>query len=392
MQYDEEALQLIPRIYDAAIDPAKWPEVLLQLASSVGARGAIVLELDELANHAALRMSYCSSNYDLKTIGYYLEHHLDEEMADQAVFARHSQACDEIELISDDVLAPSRQALLERGNVQTLAKFDIAHRSAALLNKDLPSIDRFAFQFSETHGPLGEDGRTKSRILLPHLAKALHVARPTRELAGLNTLLLESLNGLAIGMCLIDRERRILVKNLEFDRQLEEYDVFELDRRGCIRLRNDRAMQAASTMLSSFHHHGHHGARPRKEAITVQPKSHTHNLCIDVCPVENIDGSVSQRNGASIIYSLDTAIPVTIDSQKLTDLYQLTKTESSMLLHLCEGLTNPQISQRVGKSVHTVNTQIKSLLSKTATANRTQLLRLAWQSGSFLLPEIHPNG
>ena len=52
---------------------------------------------------------------------------------------------------------------------------------------------------------------------------------------------------------------------------------------------------------------------------------------------------------------------------------------------MAEGMTNREISDRREKSVETINTQTKSILAKTMSANRTQLIRLATNlSANFL--------
>jgi DNA-binding CsgD family transcriptional regulator len=58
-----------------------------------------------------------------------------------------------------------------------------------------------------------------------------------------------------------------------------------------------------------------------------------------------------------------------------------------------EGLTNVQISERRSKSVETINSQVKSILDKTQTANRTQAIRLATNiTSSFVVERSPQNG
>ena len=60
--------------------------------------------------------------------------------------------------------------------------------------------------------------------------------------------------------------------------------------------------------------------------------------------------------------------------------------EASVLKLMADGLTNPQISDERDRSLETINSQVKSVLEKTGSANRTQAIRLAVNvSSSFLV-------
>jgi DNA-binding CsgD family transcriptional regulator len=67
----------------------------------------------------------------------------------------------------------------------------------------------------------------------------------------------------------------------------------------------------------------------------------------------------------------------------MAEVYALTDAEAGVLSLIGEGLSNRSIADVRETRPETVNTQVKSLLAKTAAENRMQLLRLAT---SFTLP------
>jgi DNA-binding CsgD family transcriptional regulator len=90
---------------------------------------------------------------------------------------------------------------------------------------------------------------------------------------------------------------------------------------------------------------------------------------------------------------MDTGNSYKISGDVLSEMFALTEAESAVLELMADGLTNQQISDRRSKSVETVNSQVKSVLIKTGTANRTQAIRLATNiSSSFILDAHHQNG
>jgi DNA-binding CsgD family transcriptional regulator len=77
------------------------------------------------------------------------------------------------------------------------------------------------------------------------------------------------------------------------------------------------------------------------------------------------------------LFSLDATQPIDLDMRFIADAYSLTESKEAVLKLRGEGLTNAQISERRSRSLETVSSQVKALLSKTVSRNRTQLIRLA---------------
>jgi len=72
----------------------------------------------------------------------------------------------------------------------------------------------------------------------------------------------------------------------------------------------------------------------------------------------------------------DTSKSISIDWKLAKEALRLTDAESEVAELVCQGITNSEIAERRGKSIETVNVQVKKILSKSRTGNRTQLMRL----------------
>lgn len=380
----EKAHKIILDIYDTALEPHKWPEVLDKISHFVGAIGALVIDLSSTADEGSLHATHYTSNYDADTASNYLTAFRIQELEDQRIFAQHSEKTDEIQLISDEVLAPSRELLEQRDNVKFIKSIGITYRAGALLNKDLIEMDRFAFQFNKEQGALNPEHIRKSNFLLPHLAKALNVGRPTALLASQYAFIVEGLNKIKSGVCIIDNRRNLIVQNKEFERQTDAYDVFNITNDGRLEFKNLTTMKTALDMFSSIGFHGRFGARPRKEALNSGAINQPHNLCIEIIPLDDVSSVDVKLTGGSIIFCLDTSEYPDVDVEKVSLAYQFTGSEKQVFRYLIDGFTNPQIADQLGKSVETVNSQVKSILSKTMAANRTQLVRISIQTGNVL--------
>lgn len=372
-----ELNDLILAIYDTTINPAGWPEVLDRVSRYIGARGAFIFELTGTGKERRIHAPFFSRVYDADLVKGYLSKHNEQELLDQDTFARYSRPTDRIQLISDDVLAKSQEEFLARPNVQQMLGYGIRYRAGALLNKDQVNQDRFALQFSQSAGPPSKLHVDRATLLMPHIAKALNISRPTKQLAQQFQSVAESIDLLVIGVCILDASGSIVHCNQEFRRQLEQYPVFRKDPQGRLAMNGNGPGGSLSRLQGNLSNHGRFGARPRKEAIVSLVDDKPHTLCIEVAPLTSANEFGEPSLNGHIVYSMDTGNFYEINGDMLASMFSLTQTEAAVLEMVAEGLTNLQISERREKSVETVNSQVKSLLVKTRSANRTQLIRLA---------------
>lgn len=115
--------------------------------------------------------------------------------------------------------------------------------------------------------------------------------------------------------------------------------------------------------MSNALNHGRFGARPRKEAVvsSVDPV-----LCIEIAPLTRSEEISSRSFDGFILCSTDTSLPVRCDPTPMQSTFGLTPAEMAIVNSIGQGLTNPEIAERRERSVATVNTQVKSILSKIA--------------------------
>lgn len=388
-----ELNDLVLAIYDTTINPSGWSDVLDRISRYIGARGAFIFELQGMGTERRIHAPFFSRVYDADLVSGYLAAHNAQELIDQDTFARFSRPTDQIQLISDDVLASSEDEFLARPNVRQMLEYGIRYRAGALLNKDQVNQDRFALQFSRSAGPLSKAHFDRAALLMPHIAKALNISRPTKQLADQFRSVADCIDMLVIGVCILDANGRIVHCNHEFRRQAESYPIYGKDPAGRLVMRKSGSNGALAELRGDLSNHGRFGARPRKEAIVCMVDDKPHTLCVEVAPLTCANEFGEPKLNGHIIYSMDTGSFYAINGEMVASMFSLTQAEAAVLEMVAEGLTNIQIPERRAKSVETINSQVKSILEKTRSANRTQLIRLATNiSASFVVERSHPNG
>ncbi len=392
---DGELNQLILEIYDTIPDPGRWPLVLDRFAEYVGARGCIISEIEGIGDARRIVTPYLSTKYDEKAIQKYLESYAHFEFLDQARYEELSQAQrDAIDLIDQETLAgDDLEAFLARPNVKRMQAIGVVQRAGGLLDKDNTFRARFSVHFGKERGGFSAEKKADLGLLLPHIAKAIEIGRPVKQLEATKAGMVAAMNRFRMGVCILDRHGRVEAANDEFLRQVETYPQYTIDQNKRLHLHHSADHKRLNDMLTDTLTHGKHGARPRKEAIMVAGAEDVielddiGTLCVEVAPVHRINEiGTSEFNGA-IVYSLDTSKPMPFDPVMMSNRFNLSKAETALLEMIANGLSNAQIADQRCRAVDTINAQVKALLSKTGAANRTHLVRLMACFGTdYLLP------
>lgn len=379
----DELQQATLRVYDTVANPSIWPEMLDCLVERIGAQGCIFFEWVDAEESRRLTAPIFSGFYSAEGLQTYLRKCAHLEARDQEALRSNTRDDDGIDLIDDSVLAASKTELENDEHMRTLRRFGIFHRAAGVLNKDNRWLSLFSVQLKETRGQLTAKERHYLNQLLPHFAKAMDLGFPMRQLHRQAHGMLTAIDQLTIGLCLLDSAGNVMVMNEEFCRQKDNYRAFTVSRDGKLGMTDVAGQAAFRALTSSPRCHGKFGARPRKEAIATSAEDSF--LCIEVSPLNRSDEIGTGAFSGYLISSTDTSRPIQCNIAPMRDAFGLTQAELSLVEAIGEGLTNPQIADQRGRSVATINAQVKSILSKSQCATRAQFVRMMMRFGANLL-------
>ncbi|MEM6941607.1 MAG: helix-turn-helix transcriptional regulator [Pseudomonadota bacterium] len=378
---DASVSGIILQAYSAAHSPKTWTDVLDRLTEHFEANGVILWEWRSEGGEKRLKSPFFSSFYQADMLEDYLNRHQSWEFADQAQFEQKSLAYgaaapDMIELVNERDLYPNEAEYLAQPHAKELLKYGIRHRYGALLDRDNPFHARFSLQTSEERGQLDAKEQAELGQLLPHLAKALELVDALHERNTERAAFLGALNSFDVGICILDSHARVVETNAEFDRQIDEFGAFWVARDAKLMLHDQANRKLFADLLKDYRNHGTFGARPRKEAVLINTDDKASALCIELLPPTQLLEAGTKDNRFAILVSRDTTRLIRFDLQTVRRAFQLTEAEARVVDLVCGGLTNPEIAAERDRSVETINAQVKNVLSKTGTANRTQLVRL----------------
>jgi DNA-binding CsgD family transcriptional regulator len=386
-QMTMQDLELTLKIYDAVADPTTWQPVLDEVVERTGAHGSIVFEWQDAGPDRHLTAPLHSGGYPDSLLSYYLHKcaHLEEH--DQDIVRKYTADHDAVELLDDSLIAGSAEGLRSTEHVKFLESIGIFHRAAGVMNKDNRWISLFSLQLGAGRPQLSEEERLFLGPQLPHLAKALDLSIPLRQLHQRYKAVLSAMDQLTIGLCVLDQRGLIVARNEEFQRQQEAYRSLRVGTDGQLLLGSPDANKRLSNLMAHASRHGQFGARPRKESVVSDPND---ALCIEVSPLQNADEFGSKRFEGFLVSTTDTSLPMHCNIERVGSAFGLTKAETALVEPIAQGLTNPEIADWRERSVATINAQIKSILAKSGCANRTQFVRAMMRFGTRFLRDEGP--
>ena len=374
---EQNVLDLVSRIYDTALDPETWSTVLLDIAITLGASGSMIFELNETNGIQRIRTPYQSKNYDPIAVQAYLRKHNAQELIDQAAFAEISGTGEDINLFDDIQFNLSKDDLLKQSNVRDMMAAGLKHRSGTVLNKDSWQIDRFALQYSNKRGPSTSQEKKVAKVILPHVAKALRIGRPLLGNGNVQATFASRLDRLPFGLCVISPKGFPISTNLEFDRIAETTPVFKYLSTGQLIMTDGAGLESYTALMENAEIHGKTGAYPRRQSIFLPSDERDLGYFIEICPISSNSEYGRLPEKSRLITVLDSNRSRQLDSNTMAKFFPLSKSEQLVLELIGFGHTNKEIADIRNRSEETINSQVKSLLFKTYTKNRTELVQLA---------------
>ena len=173
MNIDKAKLDLIASLYDAAVDPNRWPALLDQLVVQLGAKGSALLMIETLERYnysvSATNSLYIEADkriYEQQFARYEAEH-----------FARVAQGPARIVAKDlDYVIDPLR--FRERPDVVfLLERAGVFERFALKLNDDAAWFECITFQYAQERGNITAREQRVLDLFVPHIAGSVALSR-----------------------------------------------------------------------------------------------------------------------------------------------------------------------------------------------------------------------
>lgn len=349
VSYDD----LVDRIYEAAVGPEFWPEVLRHFADAARSREGVMV-----ATHRD-QLRWLVSSPEAETFvqeNYRYDGGMERT---RRLLAR-----------SDPAFVTDRELFSESELAQLPVYHDYLMPSGygrgVATAIELPDESRIIFHAEGDHrdGPYEATLVDRLNSLRPHLARSAMIsARLAFERA---RTAVETLSGLGYPSCAVASNGKILVANTLFAEASVMWTTRAGDKLALIDVRASRQLHDSLQMIAT-----HQGVR----SIALAASEAMLPAVLHIVPVRRSARDLFSQACAILVLTTPSNA-VTQEIGLLQALFDLTPIEASIAARVAAGHSPDFIAVSNGKSIETVRSQLKRVLVKTGCVRQVDLARL----------------
>lgn len=184
----------------------------------------------------------------------------------------------------------------------------------------------------------------------------------------------EALNHVAVGIFLLDDQRKVLFRNRRAEELLNEADGISLSRDDMLRGEKPQQTQELRNIVDAAIASATSGTRKATEAVALSRSSGRRSLFAVACPLGR--GPASPGEPVVGLFVTDPERRLSAAAEAVAQLYGLSPAETRLALALARGLRLDEIADEFGISRNTVSYTMKNLFRKTETDRQADLISL----------------
>jgi DNA-binding CsgD family transcriptional regulator len=360
----QELSDVIGVVYDAAIDQSAWPTAVERVAGFVDGAGAGLFFKDADAQHVVMPYRFGF----VKLFPVALFRPVYPTLAGHFL-ADIEQPVATADLMSFDELAET-ELYREWGRPQGFVDF-----VSVVLDRSATSVAMFGVFRHERNGFVDDETRHRMRLIVPHVRRAVLIARMFDLRVAEAAMFADTLDGLDAGLYLVDAGGRLIHANAAGHAVLDAGDILHVAN-GCLTAREARANQTLQEVFAAAGH-GDTALGVRGIAVPLVGQDGEHYIA-HALPLTS-----GARRRAGVIFHAEVALFVrkaalTISSRAevIAQAFKLTPTELRVLLAIVEVGGVPDVAAALGVADTTVRTHVGRLFEKTGAKRQADLIKL----------------
>ncbi|WP_175774397.1 LuxR C-terminal-related transcriptional regulator [Burkholderia anthina] len=248
--------------------------------------------------------------------------------------------------------------------------YDVLHVMGADIHVDADNECRL--RICRPHGapPFDANDKRLCRFLLPHLKRAASLRASLEVATNERHLYAETVSQLRIGAILLDEQARVMKTNDDAAQVLAERDgLFVVDGKlACDGAANQRMLHALVR-----------DALARKagaaRGMTLARRAGRARLGLLVRPLPIDEQSGRKRRAAAVVLVRDPDCRPQISGETLQAMFNLTRSEASLVLHLTQGLSLQDAAETMAIRHNTARSHLRAVFSKMGVTRQTELIQ-----------------
>ena len=375
MRREETPLDFIGEIYDAALDPASWPEALTRIAGFARGQAAGIFSKESVSKGVKARHT---AGFDPRYVQVYEERYATVDPMSPLLFVAVDQVTSTTDFISYDDF---RDGPFYQEWARPQGWVDAA---SAVLDKSEGRFDFLAVVRDEESGLVDDEMSERLRLVVPHVRRAVAIGKMTEVGLAQTAVFGDTLDGLSAGVFLVEATGRIVHANTAGQSILADQDFLYSTRERLVARnagtdRTLRALFAAAGQGREAFWAGH-GAVPLVSRADDRYVAH-------ILPLRGGTGRRDDAAGPAVAALFVHAAAIDRPSlpESIARHYRLTPTELRVLLAIVHVGGTPEVAAALGIGTGTVKTHLSRIYQKTGTSRQADLVKLVARFSSPLL-------
>ena len=362
--------KVVESIYDCALDPTRWQETL-----------ALIVEL-------CRGMSGVLGIHDLENARSELTYHVGIEAHFQKLHEKYApmnpypaplRLVPVGKVVTSAMLVDEHEFLESRFYQEFLRPQGIRDIIGFSVLKTAQRIGTMSANRRESQGRYGESDVRLLSLLAPHVCRSVAISDALNLKTVKSEALEATLDALASGVYLTDRQGRIVYMNRSGEHHVKTSNALRIANNRLMPV--DRAAGAALTQAIA-EATSDETAAPLGGITIGLPGENNTGLVATILPLNqgqrrDLCGGLA---ATAAIFVQDPVVVPPLPGEAFAKLYGLTGSELRVLLAMSPGLSVKEAADMLGISEATAKTHLQNIYAKTGTSKQTELMHLFMSS------------
>jgi len=363
----EHFSSLIGELYDAALEPALWPDVLARTAVFVGGSAAALYCKDAATKTGGVYYDCGGCDPHFKQI------YFEEYIKIDPTTTGHCFAAIGEPIATADIL-PYDEFLASRFYRDWVRPQELVDNISVALEKSASGAALFAVFRHQRHGLADDEARRRMRLVAPHVRRAALVGRTIAHKSAEAAAFAGALDGLGTGITLIDGGGHVLHANAAGKAMLSEGSVLR-STRGKLAATDAEAERTLQDVIAAASG-GDIEVGGKGIAMPLRGHNGDHYVAHALPLASSARRTAGGNHAIAAVFIQKATMQAPPAPEAIARTFNLTPTELRVLLTVVEMGGVSDTAEALGIGQATVKTHLHRLFRKTGTNRQADLVRL----------------
>jgi DNA-binding CsgD family transcriptional regulator len=353
---------LIEGIYDAALEPARWADVVAGINDFVGGQACGIVSKNPVSKFGVTHY-YCGA--DPHYIQLYAETHCRfDPLAILPPYGR---------VVSIPDLVPFDEYRRGRFYQEWMRPQGCCDAASVVLEK-VKTSSPILLTILAAKRMVDDEMRRRIALIVPHAHRALQINKAIELKQSETASFAEALNGLSAGVFIVDAKCRIVHANSAGHEMLVADDILRAVG-GQLVARN---VQVNKTLREIFTGHAEPAITGRDTSFPLTAHDGERYVAhvLPLRPLTRQDPAIA-RNAVAALFVTKVELDSQASGELIARTFELTPTELRVLLSIIDIGGVPQTAENLGLAETTVKTHLHRVFAKTGASRQADLVKIA---------------